>query len=206
MTNNAVCPTLWFWVRVRVKFWFGWASELVSGEWSWLWLKWLKRGQGTPIAIVHFFLRAVLASLDFSMDAHKMQHQAKRRRRVETTYFLISVSRKRATMIPAWFNLCCIGFVHPWPPFFMLNWPWYVFCVQDGRDGAVAAAESECPGADCRGHGGHHEGLQGRLTSNEGLTLPVVIQQPCFHQVIRKIWGEVHRGESEIKLGLPRLW
>lgn len=42
--------------------------------------------------------------------------------------------------------------------------------MQDGRDGAVAAAESERPGADCRGHGGHHEGLQGRLTSHEGLT------------------------------------
>lgn len=39
---------------------------------------------------------------------------------------------------------------------------WYVFCVQDGRDGAVAAAESGRPGADCCGHGGHHEGLQGK--------------------------------------------
>lgn len=38
-----------------------------------------------------------------------------------------------------------------------------VFCVQDGRDSAVTAAESGCPGADCCGHGGHHEGLQGKL-------------------------------------------
>lgn len=35
----------------------------------------------------------------------------------------------------------------------------YVFCVQDGRDGAVAAAESGRPGAVCFGHNGHHEGL-----------------------------------------------
>lgn len=41
------------------------------------------------------------------------------------------------------------------------------FCVQDGRDGAVAAAESRRPGADCRGHGGHHEGLQGETQTSD---------------------------------------
>lgn len=47
-----------------------------------------------------------------------------------------------------------------------------VFCLQDGRDGAVAAAESNRRGADRCGHGGHHEGLQGKLRSHEGPTLP----------------------------------
>lgn len=47
-----------------------------------------------------------------------------------------------------------------------------MFCAQDGRDGAVAAAESGRPGADRCGHGGHHEGLQGKVPSNEGLPLP----------------------------------
>lgn len=44
-----------------------------------------------------------------------------------------------------------------------------VFCVQDGRDGAVAAAESGRPGADRCGHGGHHEGLQGKVPPHEGM-------------------------------------
>lgn len=38
----------------------------------------------------------------------------------------------------------------------------FCVCVQDGGDHAVAAAESGCPGADCRGHCGHREGLQGK--------------------------------------------
>lgn len=41
----------------------------------------------------------------------------------------------------------------------------HVLCVQDGRDGAVAAAESGRPGADCCGHSGHHEGLQGKAST-----------------------------------------
>lgn len=48
-------------------------------------------------------------------------------------------------------------------------WRHAVFCVQDGRDGAVAAAESGHPGADCCGHSGHHEGLQGKLPSHLSL-------------------------------------
>lgn len=40
-----------------------------------------------------------------------------------------------------------------------------MFSVQDGRDCTVAAAKSGHPGADCCEHGGHHEGLQGKLAS-----------------------------------------
>ena len=38
-------------------------------------------------------------------------------------------------------------------------------CLQDGRDGPVAAAESGRPGAECCEHRGHHEGLQGKVAS-----------------------------------------
>lgn len=52
-----------------------------------------------------------------------------------------------------------------------------VLLLQDGRDGAVAAAESGRRGADCCGHGGHHEGLQGKLqillSFNESRVVPV---------------------------------
>lgn len=37
-----------------------------------------------------------------------------------------------------------------------------VLCVQDGRDGAVAAAEPGRRGAGGRGPAGHHEGLPGK--------------------------------------------
>lgn len=44
-------------------------------------------------------------------------------------------------------------------------------CAQDGRDSAVTAAESGCSGAYCCGHGGHHEGLQGKLSFQHLITV-----------------------------------
>lgn len=78
-----------------------------------------------------------------------------------------------------------------------------VLCAQDGRDSAVAAAESGCPGADCCGHGGHHEGLQGKLSFKHLITetvMPVMVQR----EVILKAASILGKG-TEIMKGLVKV-
>lgn len=53
------------------------------------------------------------------------------------------------------------------------------FCVQDGRDSTVAAAEPGNPGADCCWNSEHHEGQQGQL---------LLLHVQSVHYNTVKIW------------------